>query len=154
MNKTEILQKAITTFGIQNQLDMLTEEIGELLQAINKLKRAGGLILGQNKFKSPDQNASTKYSLAYFNLCSEVADTKIMLAQLELMLCPEAIKISETRKLERLEQNLPKQRYCQHKGAYTTTFLRGVDYCCKCKLPITNEEWKEKMNKLMNFKPT
>lgn len=52
--------------------------------------------------------ANIKYSLAYFNLCSEVADMKIMLAQIELMLDSEAIQISIDRKIERLANKINK----------------------------------------------
>lgn len=34
-SQIEILKKAIDKYGVSNQIDMLHEEIGELLQAIN-----------------------------------------------------------------------------------------------------------------------
>jgi hypothetical protein len=43
-------------------------------------------------------------------LCGEVADVKIMIAQLELMLDAEYIKISVDRKIERLKKRLNEKR--------------------------------------------
>lgn len=37
--KEELFKKAIEKFGEFAQLDMLTEECGELLQSVNKVKR-------------------------------------------------------------------------------------------------------------------
>ena len=39
MNKTEILQKAVDTYGINNQLNQLQEECAELIVAVNKYRR-------------------------------------------------------------------------------------------------------------------
>lgn len=104
-----ILSKAIETHGIEKQLDMLTEEVGELLTAINKLKRAstGVIVFGD----LPSKSTSVKYSLTYYGLCSEIADVKIMLKQMELVFDREAIQISVDRKLERLSNRLTKKEY-------------------------------------------
>ncbi len=87
---------------------MVHEEMGEILQGINKLIRGGGLNKEGNKFNKPTKESTVKYALTYWGLCSEVADKKIMLNQLELMLDKEAIKISTERKLEKLNNNLTK----------------------------------------------
>ena len=101
-----VLSKAIYKFGTKNQIDMVTEEIGELLQAINKVRRLDGITY--SGIIHPEKTKHIKYSLAYFNLCSEVADMKIMLAQIELMLDSEAIQISIDRKIERLSNKINK----------------------------------------------
>ena len=41
MNKKEIYQKAIDSYGFDSQLNQLTEECGELITACNKLRRQG-----------------------------------------------------------------------------------------------------------------
>jgi len=99
----EILKKAINKFGNMNQLDMAIEECAELIQAINKLKRAG---LISYHITKPNENMDFKSISAYNNLCSEVADVKIMIRQLELMLCEERINISVDRKIKRLNKRL------------------------------------------------
>lgn len=100
-SQIEILKKAIYKYGVSNQIDMLHEEIGELLQAINKVKRNDGLT-ENGGFLEPNELTDLKYSKLYFDLCREVADVKIMLMQLELMLNQEAINISVERKITRL----------------------------------------------------
>lgn len=100
-----VLKKSILKNGIPAQLGMVSEEIGEYLQAINKISRLGGIHhKGINQPNKTDKG--NKYSLAYWGLCSEVADLKIMVKQLELMLNQESIDISVERKIERLEKRL------------------------------------------------
>ena len=67
------------------------------------MKRLNGT---QGDILYPQSVHSIKYSLAYFNLCSEVADVKIMLAQMELMLSKDAIDLAVERKIDRLENRL------------------------------------------------
>lgn len=104
----EILKKAIQTFGAKNQLDMVIEECAELIQAINKCRRknlVNDLIIG-NSTKEGD-------SETLFNLTGEIADVKIMIAQLELMLEPiykEAVYISVERKLIKLEEKISQNK--------------------------------------------
>lgn len=104
--KQEILKSAIEAFGVHNQIDMLHEEIGELLQAVNKLKRIGGISVDNRIFNKPTKELSVQYSISYNNLCSEVADCRIMLSQLEIMLNKETIDICEERKLSRLKDRV------------------------------------------------
>jgi len=94
--ETQLLARAIIEWGVHSQVDMVIEECAELIQAINKMKRMGG-------FDYPAEGASVKYALTYTALCSEVADVKIMIKQLEMILSKEAIQISYERKLERLK---------------------------------------------------
>jgi NTP pyrophosphatase (non-canonical NTP hydrolase) len=101
--QNEILSQAIETFGINNQLDMVVEECGELIQAINKVKRSR---ISLEKQVIPSNQNYINDTFTYFNLCSEVADVKIMLMQLELILNKEAIDISVERKIKRLEKRM------------------------------------------------
>lgn len=100
--QTEILQEAICKYGFEAQMDMCVEECAELIQAINKLKRSKLTIYGGKIPNCWD----AKNILMYHNLCSEVADVKIMIAQMEIMLNPEAIQITIDRKIERLSKRL------------------------------------------------
>jgi len=102
-NQIKILQIAIERYGISAQLDMVIEEFAEAIQAINKTKRAGIVAYHITK---PNKRMDNKTVLIYNNLCSEVADAKIMIAQLELMLDAETIQISIDRKIDRLEKRL------------------------------------------------
>ncbi len=103
----DVLKQAISRFGVGNQLEMVNEEAGELLQAINKIKRRKGIV--DNKITAPTNESSIQYCLSYWGLCSEVADIKIMAKQLELMLCKEAIDLSSERKVSRLNKKILKE---------------------------------------------
>lgn len=106
MTDKEIYEKAINTYGLPAQIDQLHEEIGELMQAINKIKRAGGV--KPNCIFKPHRSSTQKYTLAYHELCGEVVDVKIMLEQLESVLCADTMALIRERKLERLKNNLEK----------------------------------------------
>ena len=87
----DTLRAAIKKWGNQSQLNMLHEEIGELMQAINKFNRS------PKEWKKRD------------NLCEEIADVEIMLEQLKLMIGgnPRAtIHLHKREKLERLKERL------------------------------------------------
>lgn len=103
---TEILKQAIKKYGASAQIDMAVEESAELIQAINKLRRRGGISF--EGVIQPSVATDVKYSELFFNLCSEVADVKIMIAQMELMLNKEAIDLAVERKIQRLEQRMLK----------------------------------------------
>lgn len=102
-----VLEQAIYKYGIGLQLDMAVEECAELIQAINKVKRAGIVAYHITK---PNQGMETETVMKYNNLCSEVADVKIMMAQLELMLDSETIQLSVDRKIERLKSRINEKR--------------------------------------------
>ncbi len=105
-----VLQSAINRYKAVNQLEMAIEESAELIQSINKLKR--NHLIGHSAILLPDANDSLKISKVYFDFISEVADVKIMIQQIELMLCDtgkEALQISTDRKIDKLENNLNKQ---------------------------------------------
>jgi len=85
-----VLKEAIKKWGNQSQLNMLHEEIGELMQAINKFNRKGD-------YQSRD------------NLHEEIADVEIMLEQLKLMIDgnPRAgIYSHKCEKLKRLKERV------------------------------------------------
>jgi NTP pyrophosphatase (non-canonical NTP hydrolase) len=103
-----VYEDAIKTFGIVNQLDMVVEECAELIQAINKMKRAKGIDTIQNKIKKPDADSTIKYSLNYNSLCGEVADAIITIEQLKNMLDTETIELIKSRKIERLKNKIQK----------------------------------------------
>lgn len=70
MNRKQILEKAISTYGREAQTNMMLEEMGELITAINKYRRA---YIGAEK------------SVALANIVEEMADVQIMLDQMRLM---------------------------------------------------------------------
>lgn len=73
IKRPEVLTAAIDKYGIDNQVDMVTEEMAELMQAINKYRRAVLFAAGSlNEAKD--------------NVAKEMADVYIMLAQLGIIL--------------------------------------------------------------------
>lgn len=64
-SKQEILKEAITVYGYAEQKDLLHEEMGELMLALNKYKR----------------NPTPK---TLDNVQEELADVKIMIEQMEI----------------------------------------------------------------------
>lgn len=107
--KKSLLNGVILHFGAISQLKMVYEEMGELLQALNKLDRATSS--DENFGTQPKEHHSIKYCLAYWNTCSEIADLSIMLDQLKIIFSSEGVQISEERKLERLKDRFIK--YCE-----------------------------------------
>ena len=86
----ETMLKAIAKWGANKQTDMLHEEIGELLQAVNKHKRKNSLDNREN-------------------LLEEIADVEIMLEQQKLMIAGaahSAVEAYKERKLQRLTEKL------------------------------------------------
>ena len=112
VNKEQILLDAIEEFGAGNQIEMAIEECAELIQALNKIKRTFNPqylhLLKANGGHRPFEN--TKEALIFCNVCSEIADVKIMIQQLEKIFSKEHIDISEERKLIRLEGRIDKWR--------------------------------------------
>jgi NTP pyrophosphatase (non-canonical NTP hydrolase) len=98
-----VLERAIRKFGVLPQLDMVIEECAELIQAINKAKRVGlvdGLCFSEKK--------TNEQLFIYNNLCNEVADVRVMIEQIELMLNGAAIQICFNNKIKRLNERLNK----------------------------------------------
>jgi len=100
----QIYKDALSKYGDFAQLDQLVEEVGELLQALNKVKRK--MPHGYRFVVKPNKSTSIDYSLAYYNACSEIADVRIMLKQMEYIFDKEAIDLAEERSLEELSNRL------------------------------------------------
>ena len=88
-----IYKRIVDTWGVESQINMLIEEMGELLQAISKYRRA------QNK------DDKTKIE-AYDHLCEEVADVENMMSQMRYMLDSDRIDEYKKAKLERISKKL------------------------------------------------
>ena len=93
--ENDIYKRIVDTWGIESQLNMVTEEMGELLQAISKFRRAY------------NEDEETK-ARAYDHLCEEVADVENMMAQMRYILDPDLIDKHKKFKLERILKKLEK----------------------------------------------
>lgn len=87
--RTELLKRAIRTYGESAQVDMAIEEMSELTKALCKVKRAHG---------GPETMATIS------NVIEEIADVQIMLDQLRIIFGGSAD--AEEVKLERLSGRL------------------------------------------------
>jgi len=94
-----ILEKAIAKFGINNQIIMAYEELGELIQALAKMNRV---------VRQTDYEAYEKY---LNNLISELADVEIMTQQIKMIYDVESkVSSSKEYKIQRLNQRLKKHK--------------------------------------------
>jgi len=84
-----IYANAILEYGVSAQVDMLHEEVGELLSAINKHKRG---------------RASDK------EVITEIADVMIMCGQMAFLFGEEEVAKEKERKLIRLQQRIDETR--------------------------------------------
>lgn len=91
---TDVLKKAIATYGKEEQMMMMVEEAAELIQAINKVRRA--------------KNDAEEIR-AMEHLAEEVADCFIVLMQIKLMVCKKRVDEILNYKMNRLKENLDKQ---------------------------------------------
>lgn len=91
---TDVLKRAITTYGKEEQMMMMVEEAAELIQAINKVRRA--------------KNDAEEIE-AMEHLAEEVADCFIVLMQMKLMVCKKRVDEILNYKMNRLKKNLDKQ---------------------------------------------
>ena len=91
---TDVLKRAITTHGKEEQMMMMVEEAAELIQAINKVRRA--------------KNDAEEIE-AMEHLAEEVADCFIVLMQMKLMVCKKRVDEILNYKMNRLKKNLDKQ---------------------------------------------
>jgi NTP pyrophosphatase (non-canonical NTP hydrolase) len=89
--QTEVLQKALDTYGIDKQLDIAIEEMAELTKAIIKHRRY----------------ASRE---TYENLCEETADVAIMIEQIFLTTKRDDIAKYAVAKIDRLKQRLTAEK--------------------------------------------
>lgn len=91
-----ILKKALQQWGTESQLELAIEELLELALALQKLKRLRGDHLKKMK-----------------NVFDEMADVRIMFAQLEIIFKPYENQIDERTEFkmkrleERIKENLP-----------------------------------------------
>ena len=85
----EILQRAIDTWGVDAQCEMMLQESIELAMALQKMKRLRG-----------------DHHQKFANLIDELADNKIMLRQMEKIFPIELINDRVDFKMNRLKERL------------------------------------------------
>lgn len=95
MNKEleSVYKRAVDLWGIESQMNMMTEEIGELLQAISKFRRSYN--------KSEQERID-----AYNHLCEEIADVENMINQFRYIFNEELIDMYKEEKLKRILQKI------------------------------------------------
>jgi NTP pyrophosphatase (non-canonical NTP hydrolase) len=84
-DRAEIVAK-LAGNGIWEQLNQLQEECAEVVRAVNRLRR--------------------KKQKAYVELCAEIADLKIMILQMEILLDNEIIEKKMNEKFFRIKERL------------------------------------------------
>lgn len=94
--RVAILQKIIEKFGIEQQREMIIEECSELIQAIQKLKRAGSNHNAEEPF----------FKQRWKELQGEIADVSLMIMQAKIMFGEEEIEKIMDDKLERIKPRL------------------------------------------------
>lgn len=97
MDKEQLYQDILLTWGLDSQMNMMTEEIGELLQAMSKFKR------------SQDKDEETR-AKAYTHLCEEIADVENMVNQFRYTFNSELIDKFREEKLERTAKKVEKAK--------------------------------------------
>ena len=80
-----IYKKAVQTWGISHQMNMASEECGELLSALNKFRRA--------RVKKEA-------------VIEEIADVMIMMEQLRIWFGPAEVDEAKRKKIVRLDERL------------------------------------------------
>lgn len=93
MERNEILNRAIDTYGMHAQVDMCLEEMSELSKALLKMRRTDGDIAAK---------------LA--NIREEIADVQIMIDQMRIIYGPDEVDRAEQAKLARLKERLEGMR--------------------------------------------
>jgi NTP pyrophosphatase (non-canonical NTP hydrolase) len=84
-NEKSLYDKAIKKWGVDSQVYMAYEEMGELLSALNKLLRK---------------------RVTVDDVITEIADVQIMTEQLALIFGQDKVSTEKDRKLKRLEERL------------------------------------------------
>lgn len=87
ISEKSIYANAILAYGTESQIDMLHEEVGELLSAINKYKRG----------RCPAEDVIT-----------EIADVEIMCGQMAMIFGPDKVMAEKEKKLIRLQERIDK----------------------------------------------
>jgi len=90
-----VYKRAVDVWGIESQMNMMTEEIGELLQAISKFRRS------YNKSDEARQEA-------YNHICEEIADVENMINQFRYIFDSKVIDIYKEEKLKRTLEKIIK----------------------------------------------
>lgn len=94
-----LFAEAINFWGIEKQLNMLMEEIGELIVAINKWRRR------------KDKNSESEV----FDMIEEMADTGLLIEQMRNYFGRSLYRKFRVKKMERLRKKLEEQkRYKAH----------------------------------------
>ena len=86
----DLFSKALSFFGVDKQLDMLQEECGELIVAVNHFRRGRG-----------DEKCR--------KLIGELVDVEIMLEQMKRLLDKELYDKVKREKMERLSMSIYKK---------------------------------------------
>ena len=86
--RNEILNRAISKYGLMNQMNMCIEEMAELIKALSKVRRP-----------NDDDRA------AHENVIEECADVQIMLDQMQIMLDQMRIIFGDTSSQEEYKLN-------------------------------------------------
>ena len=90
-----VYKRAVDVWGTESQMNMMTEEIGELLQAISKFRRA------YNKSEETRQEA-------YNHICEEIADVENMINQFRYIFDSKVIDMYKEEKLKRTLEKIIK----------------------------------------------
>ncbi len=99
MTSKEVLQKAINTYGVENQMIKTVEELSELLQAL--CKSLVRLNYTKEKISLEDDLKSVD------NIFKEMADVEIMLEQCKIMFqCDKEVNRWKQKKIERFERKM------------------------------------------------
>ena len=99
MISKEVLQKAINTYGVENQMIKTVEELSELSQAL--CKSLVRLNYTKEKTSLEDDLKSVD------NIFKEMADVEIMLEQCKIMFqCDKEVNRWKQKKIERFERRM------------------------------------------------
>lgn len=99
MTSKEVLQKAINTYGVENQMIKTVEELSELSQAL--CKSLVRLNYTKEKTSLEDDLKSVD------NIFKEMADVEIMLKQCKIMFqCDKEVNRWKQKKIERFERRM------------------------------------------------
>lgn len=86
INETEVLQRALDTYGSTRQIAMVFEEMSELQKELCKYLRGRG---------------------SFEHIAEEIADVEIMLEQMKMLFfCTDDVRNERRRKVERLKERL------------------------------------------------
>lgn len=96
MNITELtkVQQIADTYGYEKQREILVEECSELIQAVQKLKRAD------------DSGDAERIDKAISNYLEELADVSIMLEQMRYMLTPRLTQELDNNVAKKLDRQI------------------------------------------------